>query len=154
MFVHTTDPRLLLPTGMSETQETFAYDQYASQYIQLWDPLRRYFTFLYPPQVSPDSYHHLRPIMELLWTSFLPLVYSTSMVLIELYLRVLDCWRCSLPYLSYKLYLLANFMLWLSCVALVAVALYGQAESVSIALFQVVWMQGSILGVGVIILLY
>lgn len=35
MFVHTTDPRLLLPTGMSETQETFAYDQYASQYIQL-----------------------------------------------------------------------------------------------------------------------
>lgn len=92
--------------------------------------------------------------MELPWTSFLPLVYSTSLVLTELYLRVLDRRRRSSPYLSYKLYLLANFMLWLSCVALVAVALYRQAESVSIASFQVVWMQGSILGVGVITLLY
>jgi hypothetical protein len=35
MFIHTSDPRLLLSTEMSETQETFAYDQYASQYIQL-----------------------------------------------------------------------------------------------------------------------
>lgn len=89
--------------------------------------------------------------MTFSWTGSLPIVFSSSLLLIEMYLRVLNRRRHRSPYLSHGWYLLVNSMLWVFCILLVGIALDKKAKHISVASFQVVWMQAAVLKVGIIL---
>jgi surface polysaccharide O-acyltransferase-like enzyme len=99
---------------------------------------------LRPSPVSLDS-------MSFPWIGSLPVVFSTCFLSIEMHLRVVHRRRRGSPYLSHTWYLRVNLILWLFCSLLVGIALNKKAENVSVASFQVVWMQAAVLKVGIVL---
>lgn len=99
---------------------------------------------LHPSPVSLDS-------MSFPWIGALPIVFSTSLLSIEMYLRVLHRRRRRSSYFSHAWYLRVNFILWLFCSVLVGMALDKKVENISVASFQVVWTQAAVLKVGIML---
>lgn len=90
--------------------------------------------------------------MTFSWTALLPLAFSTILLLIEIYLRILNRQRHRSPYLSHRWYLIVNSMLWGSCILLSGLVVGKRIAHISVASFQMVWMQAAVLTVGIALL--